>query len=241
MPLDEVCRSGIRLLLKEPAESRGFLVAFSDRHGGVSEPPYDTLNLALRVGDDRVAVEENRTRLGRAAGFDGDRLVLARQVHGTGVREVAAGESGVIGVADVLVTETPGVVLGVLAADCAPVVLIGPRRVGVVHAGWRGLAAGVIDKGVEAVSPVESAWVGPCIRACCFEVGPEVVRALRARDLPVEGDGAVDISRAAVTALSTRGVRRVVTADECTSCTPRYFSYRRDGITGRQAAVVARL
>jgi YfiH family protein len=236
--LIETTHDGIRLLAEPEAPA---LVRFTDRHGGVSEAPYDTLNLAARVGDDLDAVAENRARAAAACEFDLDALALARQVHGIGVLEVERGQSGVIGEADVLVTRAHGVVLGVLTADCAPVLLAGADGVAVVHAGWRGLAGGVVERGVEALGRVDGAYVGPCIHACCYEVGAEVVDAFRARGLPVAGNDRVDIGRAATVALRHAGVDRIVASDECTSCETRYFSYRRDGITGRQGAFIGML
>lgn len=211
-------------------------MAFADRGGGVSEAPYDSLNLAVRVGDDRSAVMENRRRVAQAAGFDPGRLVLARQVHGADLIEVGSGDTGVVGEADGLVVRAPGPVAGILAADCAPVVIAGERGVAIVHAGWRGLVAGVVERGVAAVGPATAAWIGPSIHACCYEVGPEVIAAFRSAGLPVAGESHVDPGRAAAVALRRAGVAQIAAAVECTSCDSRYFSYRRDGVTGRHGA-----
>lgn len=211
-------------------------VAFSDRNGGVSDAPYDTLNLALRVGDDADAVWENRTRVAITAGFQTDDLALARQVHGADVIEVADGMSGVVGEADVLTTERIGKPIGILTADCSPVILEGAGRIGVVHAGWRGVVRGAVEAGVAAVGTVSRAWIGPSIHACCYEVGPEVIEAFRAKDLPVADENHVDPARAATVLLRRAGVEHVAMSTDCTSCDARYFSYRRDGTTGRQGA-----
>ena len=229
---------GIRLLTDDDALARGVLVAFADREGGVSRPPYDSLNLAARVGDDRGAVEENRARVARAAGFDPAHLVLGRQVHGAQILEARPGDAGVIGEGDVLVSTVVGPVIAILAADCVPVILDGDRGVAVVHAGWRGLVAGVIEAAIDRIGPIRKAWVGPSIHACCYEVGPEVVAAFVARGLPVAGPERVDPGRAALVVLRKAGVDDVEATTECTSCDPRYFSYRRDGTTGRQGAFV---
>jgi YfiH family protein len=241
MPLTERRRDGIRVLVDDDAGDSGLLVAFTDRRGGVSESPYESLNLAARVGDDGPAVEENRRRAAAAAGFPLATLALARQVHGSSVRDVASGEAGVVGEADVLVARRGGVVLGMLTADCAPVVLAGPDGVGVVHAGWRGLVGGAIEAGVEALGDVSRAWVGPCIRSCCYEVGEDVVSAFAASRLPIAGHGRIDIGEAATVALRNAGVGEVVVSGICTSCDTDFFSHRRDGITGRQGGFVARL
>lgn len=237
MPLE---RAPVRVTIDEEARDRGLLVAFSDREGGVSQWPYDSLNLAVRVGDDRGAVAENRGRVAAVAGFDLGSLTLARQVHGTLVVTVDDPGSVAGGEADGLITDRPGVVLGLLTADCAAVVLAGEERVAVLHAGWRGLAEGIVGEGVAAVGRVWKAWVGPAIRDCCYEVGPEVIHAFRYRSLPV-GNRRVDIAEAARAALSEAGVSRVSVSGVCTSCNDRYFSYRRDALTGRQGAFVSRL
>lgn len=231
-------RNGIRLLHDPDARARGVLVCFSDRHGGVSRPPYDSLNLAARVGDDRAAVDDNRARVARAAGFALHRLALARQVHGAELREVSQGDSGVVGEADGLVVRAPGPVIGILTADCAPVVVEGDEGVALLHAGWRGLVAGIVARGVRAVGRASAAWVGPSIRACCYEVGPDVVEAFHAAGLPVAGSERVDPADAARAALHRAGVPAVKVARGCTACGERYFSYRRDGVTGRQGAFV---
>lgn len=213
-------------------------VAFSDRNGGTSAPPYDSLNLAARVGDDPHRVDDNRVRVAEAAGFDPERLRLARQVHGAEVLDVSSRDPVVAGEADVITTSEGGLVIGILTADCTPVVVVGARRVSIAHAGWRGLVAGAVEAAVAAVGDADAAWVGPSIHACCYEVGPEVVDAFRRRGLPVAGADRVDPGRAATFALHRAGVDRVVASIDCTSCDPRYFSYRRDGTTGRQGAFV---
>ncbi len=149
-----------------------------------------------------------------------------------------AGQSGVVGEADGLLTRTKGVVLGLLTADCAPVVLAGDGVVGVVHAGWRGLAAGVIEHAMATLAPVWGAWVGPAIRGCCYEVGPEVVDAFRANDLPLAHPHYVDVADVARVTLDRAGVQRIKVNEDCTGCQDRYFSYRREGLTGRQGAFV---
>ena len=220
-----------RLLTAEGSRVR---VAFSDRNGGVSDAPFHTLNLGLFVGDEEGAVWENRIRVGKAAGFDADDLALAKQVHGADVAEATAG--GMVGEADVLVTDKTGPVIGILTADCAPVVLEGTSRIGIAHAGWRGVVGGAVEASVNAVGSVERAWIGPSIHACCYEVGPEVVEAFEAKDLPVADGSRVDPARSAAVLLRRAGVEQVVVSDICTSCDERYFSYRRDGVTGRQGA-----
>lgn len=236
--LSERTLEGIRLIVDDDAFARGLLVAFSDRNGGVSKPPYDTLNLAARVGDDPTAVDDNRVRVAAGAGFVPSALVLTRQVHAAEVIEAGRDDSGVVGAADILVTRVPGRVLAILSADCVPVILHGANTVAVVHAGWRGLVRGAIEAGMAAVGDVERAWVGPSIHACCYEVGPEVVDAFASNGLPVAAPDRVDPGRAAMVALRRAGVEDIEAVTDCTSCDTRYFSYRRDGVTGRQGSFV---
>lgn len=231
---------GLRLLSGRD-DSVEVSVRFTDRHGGRSAAPFDSLNLAARVGDDPVAVAENRARVASASGFDLDRLRLAKQVHGADVLEVGRASDPVAGEADVLTTSERGVTIGILTADCTPVVVVGEGRTAVAHAGWRGLVAGALEAAVDAVGDVRAAWVGPSIHACCYEVGPEVVEAFRNKGLPVAAPDRVDPGRAAVVALRRSGVERIASSTDCTSCDARYFSYRRDGLTGRQGAFVTLL
>jgi YfiH family protein len=231
---------GIGVLRDAEARRDGVLVAFLNRTGGVSRAPFDSLNLAVRGGDERADVVTNRARAAAAVGFDIADLVLARQVHGADLLEVPRGSSGVLGRADGLVTRVPGSVLGLLTADCAPIVVAGDASVAVLHGGWRGLVAGIVERGVAAVDRAQRAWVGPTIRACCYEVGPEVVDAFRRRGLPVGGERRVDPARAAAAVLGEAGIQ-VAVSDVCTACDPSYFSYRRDGTTGRQGAFAALL
>ena len=239
-------RSGIGLLSDPGALEAGLLVAFTDRRGGVSSRPYAKLNLAARVGDDVAAVMENRRRAGESAGFDESRLALARQVHGKELVTVASEQSGVIGEADGLVVTGPGAVIGILTADCAPVVVAsrnGGGKAAVLHAGWRGLVAGVLSDGLQEVGGDPAAWIGPAIKACCYEVGPEVVAAFDREGLPVErrsGErGRVDIAHVARASLEKAGLTNVVDSGICTHCNSNYYSYRRDGVTGRQGAFVS--
>ena len=227
--LTERTTGDVLWLSDEDARHAGLLVGFTARLGGVSEAPFDTLNLAIRVGDERADVVENRRRAADAVGFDPDRLTLAMQVHAADVIDAAPGDSGVLGEADGLFAAGPGPVLAILAADCAAVALWGTDGIAIVHAGWRGLVAGVVAKGVERVGSVHAAWVGPSIHACCYEVGPEVVDGFRESGLPVADESHVDPGRAACVALRRAGVERMTMSDVCTSCDERFFSYRRDG------------
>lgn len=239
--LEESTDNGLRLLIDPRAAGLGLAVAFTDRHGGVSPPPYDTLNLAARVGDEASFVAENRARVARAAGFDADAIRLARQVHGARLLEVTEDDDVVAGEGDVVATTDPGVVVGILTADCTPVVVVGSGRVAIAHAGWRGLVAGAIERAVEWVGAPLAAWIGPSIRSCCYEVGPEVIGAFEEHGLPVAAPGRVSPADAAAFAVERAGVTEVAASGDCTCCDPRYFSYRRDGVTGRQGAFASLL
>lgn len=237
--LERLTEHDVPFLTDRAALERGWLIAFTSRVGGVSSPPFDTLNLATSGGDAPSDVMENRRRASLAVGFSPHALAFSRQVHGAGMREMAPGEAGLLGEADVLVARQPGPVLAILTADCAPVLVTGAGGAAVAHAGWRGLVAGAVEKAVAAVAPVAAAWVGPCIHACCYEVGPEVVEAFRGAGLPVAATNRVDPAQASAFALRRAGVDRIAIADVCTACSRDWFSYRRDGVTGRQGAFLA--
>lgn len=179
-------------------------------------------------------MEENRRRLCAAVGADPEKLTLNRQVHGTEVHRAVAGQRGILG--DGLWTDEPGVPMLKVTADCLPVALArtnGGPGLCLLHAGWRGLAEGVLEAGVRALGGAMAAVVGPGIGACCYEVGPEVARLFGERG------PRLDLRAAADRALRRAGVARVDHLDACTSCdAERFFSYRRDGgVTGRQGVI----
>jgi polyphenol oxidase len=195
----------------------------------VSEGPYASLNLGLWTDDDAARVRDNRERVRAEVGVE--RLAQGRQVHGT--RVVVDGQG--IEEADGQVISDPGVGAMVLVADCLPVALAGPERVGVVHAGWRGLAAGVLEGGVEATGAVAAA-IGPGIGPCCYEVGDDV------RAVFGTSERTLDLKAIARARLEAAGVRDIHDCGLCTSCdAERFFSHRRDrGVTGRQAGLAWR-
>jgi YfiH family protein len=239
-PLDElVWDRGTEVPLLRPAAPGATTVVFSSRIGGVSEGPYAELNLSDAVGDEPEHVSSNRRRLAEAAGLDPARMALARQVHGADVLAVGPAACGIVGEADALVTRAPGTSVGVLTADCVPVLLKGDGVVGAAHAGWRGLVAGVLERALEAMEGATVAYIGPAIKGCCYEVGEEVIEAFRERDLPVAASDHVDPPAAAAVVLERSGVARVVRSSGCTHCDETFFSYRRDGSTGRQGAFIA--
>jgi polyphenol oxidase len=216
-----------------------YLVAFSTRRGGVSEAPFDTLNLGRLTADDEARVAENRRRLAAEVGTDPELLRFNKQVHGANVRR--AGRLGEPG--DGLWTDTPGEPVLVFTADCLPVALVrtgNPPAVAALHVGWRGLLAGIVQSGVAALGGELAAAIGPGIGPCCYEVGEEVARPYRERfGDDVAPNGRLDLWTAAERALNAAGVADVHRTDLCTSCNPElFFSHRRDaGRTGRQGMV----
>jgi polyphenol oxidase len=217
-------------------------VAFTTRNGGVSEGPFESLNLGLLTDDDPDRARENRRRACEALGADPDALALNRQVHATTVNRAVAGSRGVEG--DALWTDEPGVPIAVLTADCLPIALArtngdGPA-LAVVHAGWRGLLGGVIQNAVAELGGSPAAIIGPAIGPCCYEVGDEVAEPYRARfgGEVIHGRD-LDLWRAAELALIEAGCEQVERMDLCTSChEDRFFSHRRDhGRTGRQGVI----
>jgi polyphenol oxidase len=235
--------AGVRWL---QADLRGARVAFSTRVGGVSCPPYDSLNLGLLTDDDSDNVVANRHRLAAALNLDPARVVIGRQVHGAELalhrgRQQSnpfALASGEIPAVDGHVTSEPGLALLVLVADCLPVALSGPGGVAILHCGWRGLGQGILARGAAAVGATHAA-IGPGIGPCCYEVGTEV-RNVFADIGPRIGSGSMlDLVEIARVRLAEAGVDSVESAGICTSCEePILFSHRRDGgKTGRQAGI----
>jgi len=236
-------RDGVRWL---EAELPGGRAAFSTRLGGVSEAPYEALNVAILTGDDRGAVRDNRARLAEALERDPAGVVMGRQVHGSELREHHAPQEPRV-FADVVAspvevdahaTEDPDLTPLVMVADCLPVAIAGSRGVAMAHCGWRGLAGGIVQQAVEAVGATAAA-VGPGIGPCCYEVGDEVLAEFADLDDVAEGR-MLDLTAVARAHLARVGVTEVESADLCTSCNPElFYSHRRDGErTGRQAGLV---
>ncbi len=239
------------------AEGAGWRLAFGTRLGGVSQGPFQSLNIGLSVGDDPAAVLENRGRFAAALGFGLDDLVVPGQVHGVSGRWVGDADRGrgarsrdaVVPDTDALLTQTSGLPLLVSIADCVPVFLAaetedGGAAVALAHAGWRGHARRRASTQTAAalgrVGRLQAAVVGPSIGPCCFAVGDEVGSALEARFPGTWRDGHVDLWACAAQELASAGLPAAALANPrlCTSCDRRFYSHRRDnGLTGRQAAV----
>jgi purine-nucleoside/S-methyl-5'-thioadenosine phosphorylase / adenosine deaminase len=218
---------------------------------GASQAPYTSFNLGDHVGDDPLAVAENRRQLRSGAGLPAEPSWLT-QVHGVAVADLD--QAAPPAPADAAVARELKKVCAILTADCLPVVLTADSGgiIAAAHAGWRGLAGGVIEATVRAMGvPPESlmAWLGPAIGLQHFEVGPEVREALlqgdlqagEAFELNARGRYQADLGLLARRRLSTLGVTRIYGGGECTFAqADRYYSHRRDGITGRQATLIWR-
>ena len=233
-------------------EQAGFSHAFFTRAGGVSRPPWDSLNFAAGTGDDPAAVRENLDRAARILGVPVARLYFLSQVHGVAAQVVAGDEDRdevLRSVGDILVSRAPGVGCGVRTADCVPI-LIADRASGAVaaiHSGWKGTVANAAAAGVRAVRDLVGsrgdllAAIGPHIEACCFEVGAAVAAELAACS-PV-GEAAVilgdkprvDLRRIVRAQLEAEGLAAPA-IDDVRGCTvsdkDRFHSYRRDGKVG---------
>lgn len=229
----------------------GARAVFTTRRGGVSRGAFATLNLGRLTADDPGAVSRNRELLQSSVG---GRIAMIRQVHGSRVvlltdAEHASGPQpqGELEEADGQATAVRGVAPIVLTADCLPIALAAGGAVAILHAGWRGLAEGIIRYGVEAVRKLAGepqslvAAIGPGAGVCCYEVGEEVHQRFGSyRALARRGPN-LDMKAIATEQLAGAGVSAVHDADLCTICSPRslFFSHRRDGgITGRQAGLI---
>lgn len=256
------------LLRSALLDHAGFRHGFSLRTGGVSAAPFASLNLARNVGDDAAAVSENHRRFAERVGFEGETLYELSQIHGAQVIRVELGDlpadlkrcEG-----DALVTTEPALALGVRVADCVPLLLADPSSgsVAAVHAGWRGVVAGVIEAAIESLCEASGAVparllcaFGPHIGPQSFEVGADVAAQIAA----AAGDERVIVTRSSSTSSSTgsstyvdlgravtgqlvRAGLSIVNIDPVQGCTmsesERFFSYRRDGVrSGRHLAVI---
>lgn len=232
------------------AAPRRVRALISTRAGGASRPPFDSLNLGSRVGDDPAALAENRARV--RAHLPAEPLWL-RQVHGTRVVEAGEGVPQEIE-ADAAVARAPGAVLAVLTADCLPVLLAdgAGTAVGIAHAGWRGMAGGVIENTLRAMAVPAAqvvAYLGPAIGPQAYEVGEDVRAAFVADDASAarafapragkDGKYLADLYQLARLRLQRQGVSRIDGGDRCTfGEAGAFFSFRREPRTGRMASFI---
>lgn len=214
-------------------------VWFFTRLGGVSRPPYDSLNVSTKVGDSEEAVTENLSLIREAMG--GSPSAWVRQVAGDGVTRVS--EAGLAGEADALVTRSEELPLVVAVADCVPVVLVGEAEVGMVHSGWRGTLAGISGKAAREMDGDVRAYIGPCIRRCCYEVSWELAGSFVKKFGAVVTTGRnLSLPAAIRHDLDEAGVSEVHDLGLCTGCrSDLFYSHRKQGLkTGRNLAAVAR-
>jgi YfiH family protein len=219
----------------------GAHVRFTTRAGGVSEGPYASLNLGSWTDDDPCAVAENRRRAA-----DDRPLAFGRQVHGTRVLTVDGATPGdAIADADGVATAASGVAALVLTADCLPIALATPKAIAMLHAGWKGLADGVLEAGVQAVRALDpagelAAAIGPGAGGCCYVVGDEV--AARFPEVRRRADRTIDLKAIAARRLRDAGAVEVLDVERCTMCEPDiFFSHRASGgLTGRQGGLAWR-
>jgi YfiH family protein len=214
---------------------------FTARTGGSSTVYYSSLNLGDHVGDDRDLVAQNRETLRKLVSQE--RLVFMNQVHGDTVIEVDESVYSPV-TADAIITRTPGLPLVVLVADCLPILISSPAVVGAVHAGRKGVLNGIISKTVSAMRALGAtdleAMIGPAICKACYEVDLEMYQAAIEQKPELSttlSSHRLDLTRAAKFELESAGVK-VSTLDICTAHNANYFSYRRDGQTGRSAGVI---
>ncbi len=242
---------GLAVQWDAPPNVRAFMTT---REGGVSTGRFSSLNLGAHVGDDPHAVARNRQRLMEQLKA---RPAWLHQVHGAEVVSADAVVAGGSGPADAAVTITPGIACCVLVADCLPVLFAARngRAVAAAHAGWRGLAGGVLENSLRTVAQAADcavgdvmAWLGPCIGPQAFEVGDEVREAFGSSGQShfathVRSDGSsawlADLPALARQRLQSAGMREISGGTWCTvGDASAFFSYRRDGVTGRLAAAV---
>lgn len=214
---------------------------FFTRQGGVSEPPYDTLNVSTTTGDSEAAVRKNLELIRESMGNHPSAWV--KQVSADGVVRVS--QSGFAGEADALVTEAEGVPLVVAVADCVPVALVGETGVGMVHSGWRGTLAGISGKAVREMNDGRiRAYIGPGIRRCCYEVSQQLADEFAGKfgDEVVSGRY-LSLPAAIRLDLEAAGVDEVHDLGLCTGCRPDlFYSHRKQGPrTGRTLAAVAKI
>jgi YfiH family protein len=256
-----VCDDSIVLYHFEGLNDAKELVhAILTRIGGVSQGPYATLNLGHTVGDDLAAVKENHRRALGALGLEPGQVVSPSQVHGAHAEVVGREHLGTIqSETDALVTATPGVPLMMRFGDCTPLMLFDPVRrvVGMAHAGWRGVAAGIVEATIRTMTErlgcdPGDVWagIGPTIGPCCYEVGPDVAAEIEAASPPgarvVRRDNGrihADLPAAVSAQLRAAGVEQIEDAGLCTACrVDEFFSHRAEhGRTGRFGTVIGLL
>lgn len=232
----------------------GVLIAQTTRLGGVSPPPWQGFNLGLNSGDACDRVAQNRSKLQRSLTGQ-PQIQWLNQVHGSRMVPCQPSATGQLPSADACYSQQPGQACAVLTADCVPVLLYGldGSCVAAVHAGWRGIEAGILMHSCALLgcSAGLGAWIGPCIRQAAYEVDRRLIAALRSAEVPGLDNALLasdrphhyllDLAALAVAQLQRAGVRQWVDSGLCTAADASlWYSYRRDGVTGRQASLIWR-
>jgi hypothetical protein len=245
-------RDGIPYIELEPIARTGIARAVvSTRIGGISSPPYHYMNLGLHVGDDPEKVEENRRRFATAASVELGSLRLPCQIHSAECTALTKPDERPME-CDGLVTNLKGLALGVLTADCVPILLIAPLSgvIGVAHAGWRGTLAGIARNTLNLmaerfkVDPAGClAVIGPSIGRCCYEVSEDLASRFKSRfGSQVVSDRHVDLPLTNALSIIRAGVPEdnIWICQNCTACREDlFFSHRRDRVTGRMLSLIA--
>ena len=240
----------LALPFRETHDLDGLVVAFPDRHGGISDPPFDSLNLGFSTGDEPRSVRENRLRLVQAVGVDPERVIVPGQIHGCQVLHATESLAGagfdqpgqIPGGHDVVVLPEPGLFALSLTADCPLVAVVDPnqRTAGIAHCGWRGTVAGALNQLLGQMGPPESllAMISPGIRGPRYPVGPEVLQAVKPLPGAAEAisGGTLDLATILLKTLQQAGLEssRISMDLRCSHGEPDLFSHRRDqGRSGR--------
>jgi YfiH family protein len=239
-PAECVAPNGVAYLNVDP-EPHGARIFFFTRNGGVSDAPFDSLNVSRKVGDHASSVDQNLALV--RATMDDRPSAWVRQVAGD--RVVEAQGPGFAGEADALITANAGHALVVAVADCAPVAFVGGDEVAMVHSGWRGTLAGISGKTARRMRAASATvYLGPCIRECCYEVSGEKADRFADRfGADVVSGRQLSLPAAIRTDLEEAGIEDFHDLRLCTGCTPElFFSHRKQGpTTGRNLAAIAKL
>ncbi|CAN5772242.1 peptidoglycan editing factor PgeF [soil metagenome] len=231
---------GVVFLTPEP-QPQDARVQYFTRLGGLSKPPFDSLNVSVRIGDTREAVGENLVRIAKS--MYGTSSAWVQQLSGTEVSRVS--DSGFAGQGDSLVTAEEDLALVVAVADCVPVALVSHHEVAMVHSGWRGTIGGIASKtAAEMNMGAVSAYIGPCIRECCYEVSEDLARRFADRfGSEVVSGRYLSLPAAIRSDLEEQGISEVYDLGLCTGCRPDlFYSHRKEGPkTGRTLASVVKV
>jgi len=221
---------------------------FTNRHGGVSTLPYESLNLAFHVGDDRVNVIKNRAILKDSLNLQN--IVWMEQVHEDNIQIISSAQSKPVSACDAIITDQPNIALAVMVADCIPILMFDTKRyiVAAIHAGRNGTFLQIAPKTVEVMQKEFGClpsdilvFMGPSIRACCYEVSTEIATIVKnSFGKSYIDNRMLDLQKLNQDQLIKTKIKKdnIQISNICTCCNPNYFSYRKEKITGRFAGVI---